>query len=88
MAAEVATLAEVDHELDHVQPTELDTRRKIFVAQGGPSVSSARPPPASHCSAFAFGLLHEVPTAATLAGGGLILIAVAAEVLAMDEAPA
>ena len=37
---------------------------------------------------FAFGLLHEVPTAATLAGGGLILIAVAAEVLAMDEAPA
>jgi len=49
MAAEVATLAEVDHELDHVQPTELDTRRKIFVAQGGPSVSSAR-----HCTAFAF----------------------------------
>ena len=37
---------------------------------------------------FAFGLLHEVPTAATLAGGGLILVAVAAEVLAMDEAPA
>ena len=33
-------------------------------------------------------LLHEVPTAATLAGGGLILVAVAAEVLAMDEAPA
>jgi drug/metabolite transporter (DMT)-like permease len=37
---------------------------------------------------FAFLLLHEVPSPGTLAGGGLILVAVAAEVVGMEEAPA